>query len=532
VAASIARAADLITAVGRARSADEAARAAVVAAVSPLLVEELLHDQLADAEAPVVAIGIAASPGAGSGQVYFSSDAVIDALDRGELVVLACPETSPADETAMRLAEGIVTSRGGLTSHAAVVARGLGVPAVCGVEAMAFVDGAMVAGDQRIAEGVFVTVDGTAGELRLGSTGVAAADPPPELHELLAWADEIRGERLAVRANADTGADAVRARGFGAQGIGLVRTEHMFLGDRLPLFQRYLLADDPDDQESALLALHDVQRLDFGAVLEAMDDLPVTVRLLDPPLHEFLPPLEDLLVAEARSELDAPGQALLASARQWHEHNPMIGTRGVRLAVLRPDLYRTQVRALLAAVADRRAAGGSPVVEIMVPFVVDRSELAHVRGWIEDEVAAAGAADVTIGAMIETPRAALLAGSVAREADFVSLGTNDLTQTTFAFSRDDVEIRVLPTYAEEGLLAENPFVTIDQSGVGALIEGALFAGRAARPGLSVGVCGEHGGDPASIHYFVAIGVDYVSCSPFRVPVARLAGAQAVLGVNP
>ncbi|MGI9603009.1 MAG: putative PEP-binding protein [Acidimicrobiales bacterium] len=519
----------LVAAVVAARDRGAEARSEVVAAVSTDLVEQLLHTQLDAGTAPVVATGIAASPGAGTGQVYFSSAAAIDALDRGELIVLARPETTPADETAMRMAEGIVTARGGLTSHAAVVARGLGIPAVCGAEAVAFADGVMRIGDTTIEQGALVTVDGGAGELLLGAGTVSAVDPPDELDEVLSWADTIRGDRIAVRANADTGADAARARAFGADGLGLCRTEHMFLGDRLPLIQRYLLAHDESGQQQALDELFEVQRHDLGAVLAAMDGLPVTVRLLDPPLHEFLPPLEELVVSDAQGTLDDAGRALLASARQWHEQNPMIGTRGVRLAILRPELYRTQVRALLAAAADRRAEGEDPHVEIMVPFVVDRAELAHVRQWIESEVEAVGLDHVSVGAMVETPRAALLAGSVAAEADFVSLGTNDLTQTTYAFSRDDIEARLVRAYVDAGILTSNPFVTIDQAGVGSLIEGALFAGRAARPGLEVGVCGEHGGDPESIEYFVAVGIDYVSCSPFRVPIARLAAAQAILG---
>ncbi|MDH3706463.1 MAG: PEP-utilizing enzyme [Acidimicrobiia bacterium] len=526
--APITTADELVAAVAEACDGGGEARAEVVAAVDAALVEALLHSQLDDRDTPVLATGVAASPGVGSGAAYFSSESAIDALDRGEQVVLVCPETTPADETAMRLAEGIATSRGGLTSHAAVVARGLGVPAVCGSDALRFDDGVLRVVDRDIAEGTVLTVDGNAGEVLLGEAATTAAEPPAELDELLGWADEIRGDRFAVRANADTGETATWARDFGAQGLGLCRTEHMFLGDRLPLVQRYLLADSDDAQQAALDDLFVVQRDDFEAVLAAMDGLPVTVRLLDPPLHEFLPPLEQLIEADARGELDEAGRALLASARQWHEHNPMIGTRGVRLAVLRPDLYRTQVRALLAAAAVRRGAGGDPLLEIMVPFVVDRAELAHVRAWIDDEVAAAGLDHVSVGAMIETPRAALLAGSVAAEADFFSLGTNDLTQTVFAFSRDDVERELVAAYVAHDLLPGNPFMRIDEAGVGSLIEGALFAGRAARPGLEVGVCGEHGGDPDSIRYFVRVGIDYVSCSPFRVPIARLVGAQAVL----
>ncbi|HLK45084.1 MAG TPA: putative PEP-binding protein, partial [Acidimicrobiales bacterium] len=358
---------------------------------------------------------------------------------------------------------------------------------------------------------------------------------PKQLETILGWADAIRKGHLAVRANADTGEDAATARRLGAEGIGLCRTEHMFLAeDRLPIVRRMILARDEDAVRSALDELLVAQRTDFLQILEAMDGLPVTVRLLDPPLHEFLPPLEDLIVKEATGTLDAAERELLDAARAWREVNPMLGTRGVRLGVVRPGLYEMQVRALMEAAVERVAAGGRPVVEVMIPLTVSRAELAHARGWVESAMAETvppalrRRLKVTIGTMIETPRAALVAGELAGAADFFSFGTNDLTQMTFGFSRDDVEGRLMGPYLERGLLAANPFDTIDRDGVGALVRMAVADGRRAVPGLKCGVCGEHGGDPASIALFEEVGLDYVSCSPYRVPVARLAAAQAVV----
>ena len=361
--------------------------------------------------------------------------------------------------------------------------------------------------------------------------------PRAEFDVVLGWADEVCEGLLEVRANADTGPDAARARAFGARGVGLCRTEHQFLGDRLPLLRRAILAATDEEEAAALAELAAVQRTDFEALLEAMDGLPVTVRLLDPPLHEFLPSLEDIAGQEATGRpLGEQERALHAATRLWHEQNPMLGTRGVRLGILRPGLYRMQVAALLDAVAARLGAGGRPQAEIMIPLVVAREELALVRSWVQDEIDAAArrhgrdlaAGAVAIGTMIETPRAALRAAEIAEVADFFSFGTNDLTQMTFGFSRDDVESRIMPTYLAAGLLTHNPFETIDADGVGELVSSGVARGRAGRAGLPVGVCGEHGGDPASIAFFLDAGVNYVSCSPFRVPVARLAAAHAVL----
>jgi pyruvate,orthophosphate dikinase len=351
---------------------------------------------------------------------------------------------------------------------------------------------------------------------------------------VLGWADEVRGDRLGIRANADTGADAAKARELGAAGIGLCRTEHMFLGeDRLPVVRAMILADTPDEEEAALARLLEVQRQDFVEVLAAMDGLPVTVRLLDPPLHEFLPDVEELALKEALSGLEEEEQELLAAARSWREANPMLGTRGVRLGVVKPGLYAMQVRALVEAAAVRVADGGTPVVEIMIPLTITREELALARSWVEAAIEASdadtGGMAISIGTMVETPRAALRADELAEVSDFFSFGTNDLTQMTFGFSRDDVEGRIMGAYLEHGLLPRNPFETIDVPAVGELVRIAVERGRATRPDIKLGVCGEHGGDAESVAFFHEVGLDYVSCSPFRVPIARLAAAQAVLG---
>jgi pyruvate, orthophosphate dikinase len=369
----------------------------------------------------------------------------------------------------------------------------------------------------------------------LGAMELASAEPPPEFTTILEWADRIRKGKLAVRANADTGEDATNARRLGAEGIGLCRTEHMFLApDRLPVVREMILANTPEQEEAALAKLRDVQQQDFEEILEAMDGLPVTVRLLDPPLHEFLPSVEELRIKEATTGLSPKEKKLLAAAESWSEHNPMIGTRGVRLGVIKPGLYAMQVRALLAAAAVLRGRGLNPIVEIMIPLTVTREELGLARSWCETEIAAAvkglkNKPEITIGTMIETPRAAIRADQIAEEADFFSFGTNDLTQLTFGFSRDDVESRMMPAYLEQGLLKRNPFDTIDQSGVGDLVRIGVERGRATKPKLKVGVCGEHGGDPESIEMFYRLGLNYVSCSPFRVPIARLAAAQAIVG---
>ncbi|MBN2622008.1 MAG: pyruvate, phosphate dikinase [Acidimicrobiales bacterium] len=503
-------------------------------------VEQVLHPRFASNDVQVVATGLAASPGAAVGQVHFTADAAAEAAAAGTKVILVRTETSPEDVHGMQASEGILTARGGLVSHAAVVARGWGIPAVVGADAITISGRSFTVGDVTVGEGDVISIDGTTGQVVLGEVELAASEAPPELDTILGWADSIRRgknrrrARLGVRANADTGADAAKARSLGAEGIGLCRTEHMFFGDdRLPVVREMILADTPDAEAAALEKLLAVQRADFVEVLEAMDGLPVTVRLLDPPLHEFLPRIDELLVRQADGGLGQDETALLAAARSWHEQNPMLGTRGVRLGVLKPGLYAMQVRALVEAALQRAKDGGKPVVEIMIPLTVTREEMAEARRWVTEAIAQAMKGsrrklDITVGTMIETPRAALRADEIAEAADFFSFGTNDLTQMAFGFSRDDVEARLMPAYLERGLLRRNPFETVDVDGVGELVAMAVERGRKTARGLKMGVCGEHGGDPESIAFFQRVGLDYVSCSPFRVPVARLAAAQAIV----
>ena len=504
--------------------------------------DQVLHPQFAG-KSKVLTKGLGASPGAAVGAVVFTADDAVAESDKGTAVILVRSETSPEDVHGMLVAEGILTARGGLVSHAAVVARGWGKPAVVGAEQVKFGDDTFIVGDISVKRGDVISIDGATGEVMLGALAMAASEPPPEFHTVLGWADVIRkggkGVRgLKVRANADNGPDSRNARKFGAEGVGLCRTEHMFLAeDRLPIVRAMILAETDDEEEKALETLRVAQKADFEDILREMDGLPVTIRLLDPPLHEFLPKTEDLRIKQATKGLTKREEKLLAAAESWHEFNPMLGTRGVRLGVVKPGLYEMQVRALMEAAAERVAKGGKPVVEIMIPLTVTREELALARGWVEKAVAetkskmdkaAAKVLDVTIGTMVETPRAAVRSDEIAEEADFFSYGTNDLTQMTFGFSRDDVEGRMMNEYLEQGLLKRNPFETIDQSGVGSLVKDSVAGGRRTKPNLKLGVCGEHGGDPESIMFFYEVGLDYVSCSPFRVPIARLSAAQAVL----
>ena len=511
--------------------------------------DSVLHPQFAGSGYAAWAKGLGASPGRPSGGSTSRPTMPPPQRSGARPVILVRNETSPEDVHGMLAAEGILTARGGLVSHAAVVARGWGKPAVVGAEVLRLGDRQVTAGGVTLSEGDWVSLDGGAGIVVAGQVPLTAAKPPAAFDTVLSWADDIRKGHLAVRANADTGDDAANARKLGAEGIGLCRTEHMFLGeDRLPVVRRMILAQTPAEETDALEELRLVQREDFIAILAAMDGLPVTVRLLDPPLHEFLPSTEELAHKEATVGLNPEERRLYEAALSWKEANPMLGTRGVRLGVIKPGLYAMQVRALMEAARQRVADGGHPIVEIMIPLTVTRAELALARGWVEDAVAdvnkerapraskgAAKAAtakrgklEVTIGTMIETPRAALRAAEIAEVADFFSFGTNDLTQMTFGFSRDDVEGRMMDAYLELGLLPRNPFEVVDFDGVGELVRLGTERGRATKPGLKVGVCGEHGGDPQSIDLFYDAGLDYVSCSPFRVPVARLAAAQAVL----
>ncbi len=526
----------IVAAVREARAAGTVdAAVTAVRAIAPEALAELFHASLAGSDdVPPLTTGLAASPGAAVGRIVLSADAAVAAADAGEPAMLVRPETTPDDVVGMQAARGILTSRGGLVSHAAVVARGWGIPAVVGATEVGIDGDTVRIGDTTLRAGDRITIDGSTGHVYAGALATVASAPPAELDVLLRWADEIAAAHVEVRANADTEGDATVGRRMGARGIGLCRTEHMFLShDRLPIMRRFILAHDAAAEAAALSELESAQTHDFERVLDAMDGLPVTVRLLDPPLHEFLPDIDDLAAREARGELDGDGRAELTAARRLHETNPMIGTRGVRLALVRSGLYQMQVRALCTAAAGLFAAGKRPHVEIMVPLVVDPEELRIARGWVRDVLDEIGHPElsstvITVGAMIETPRAALLAGALADHADFFSIGTNDLTQMTYAFSRDDVEARLLPAYQAMGILPANPFAVLDQQGVGELVRIGHDAARRAKPTIKIGVCGEHAGDPSSAAFLVGQGVDSVSCSPFRVPLARLAVAQALL----
>ncbi len=507
---------------------------AALGAVDPTELATFLHTSL-EVEAEAIANGLPASPGAATGRIVLTALAAMDAADRGETVILVRPETTPDDVLGMQAAAGILTTRGGLASHAAVVARGWGIPAVVGAAGVE-IDGDRVRlGDHEVRSGDEITIDGTDGSIYLGSLAVSGDEAPSELDTLLGWADDVAElAGLEVRANADAADDATTSRSLGARGIGLCRTEHMFLApSRLPLMRRFILAADAATEAEALAALEVAQEADFEGILESMDGLPVTVRLLDPPLHEFLPDLVELTRGEATQALSALEVEELAAVRRLHETNPMLGTRGVRLGMIRPGVYQMQVRALVRAAASLVARGKQPKVEIMVPLVVDAEELRVARGWVTDALDELGhpelsAGVLAVGAMIETPRAALTAGALAEHADFFSFGTNDLTQMTYAFSRDDVEAALLPAYEAAGILESNPFAALDQPGVGRLIELACADARAARPDIKLGICGEHAGHPPSAAYVIGLGLDSISCSPFRVPMARLGAAQALL----
>ncbi len=512
-------------------------RTEAVLRVQPAQLDQLLHPQFdPKAKFTVLAKGLNASPGAAVGRVYFTADDAEARHEEGQHVILVRPETSPDDLHGMIAAEGILTSRGGLVSHAAVVARGMGKPAICGAEAVKIDLAArtFTAGGTTVREGEIISINGTTGEIVAGEVAVITPEPSGPFDVILGWADALR--TLKVRTNADLPEDARKAREFGAEGIGLCRTEHMFLGDRLPIVQRMILADTPAEEAAALEELRAQQETDFEGILEAMDGLPVTVRLLDPPLHEFLPDHEELIIKQARGEITDAELKLLKASEFWRESNPMLGTRGVRLGIIKPGLYRMQVRALMQAAVTRRKAGGNPIVEIMIPLIVSEPELKLLEVWTREEAEkvlqeAGMQIDYLVGTMIETPRAALVADGIATVAEFFSFGTNDLTQMTFGFSRDDIEGRFMSEYLEYKLLAANPFETLDVEGVGQLVRMGVEKGRAARPGIKLGICGEHGGDPASVAFCHEVGLDYVSCSPYRVPIARLAAAHAAVGAG-
>ena len=516
---------------------------------------QLMFPRFDDSASPTkIAHGMNASPGAAVGKVVFDSDTAVEWSNRGEKVILVRRETNPDDLHGMVAAQGILTSRGGKTSHAAVVARGMGKTCVCGAESIDVSNN-----DRRfttrsgveVYEGNVISIDGTSGDVFLGEVPVVdspvvqyfegeldpespeAGDLVAAVHRVIRHADGLR--RMTVRTNADVGDDAARARRFGAQGIGLCRTEHMFLGDRRALVEALILADTDEERDRQLAELLPLQRKDFVDIFEAMDDLPVTIRLLDPPLHEFLPDLTELSVrvalAEARGEATELDRRLLQAVQRLHEQNPMLGLRGVRLGVVIPGLFEMQARAILEAASERIVAGGRPRVEIMVPLVASVQELETVKQDIlqvaRDVRTETGVnLEFLIGTMIELPRAAVTADQIAESAEFFSFGTNDLTQTTWGFSRDDVEASFFSAYLEKGIFGVSPFETIDRDGVGALVRVGAERGRTARPGLKLGVCGEHGGDPESVHFFDEVGLDYVSCSPFRVPVARLEAGRA------
>jgi pyruvate,orthophosphate dikinase len=505
----------------------------------------------ANHEATKLTTGVSASPGAAVGKAVFDSGRAAEQAAAGEDVILVRRETNPDDLHGMIAAKGILTSRGGKTSHAAVVARGMGKTAVCGADELEVdIPGRklIAPGGVVVAEGDVISIDGTTGDVYLGAAPVA---PSPVVSyfegnldarsdELVTAVDRIMKHadarrRLGVYANADVGEDCARARRFGAGGIGLVRTEHMFLGERRQLVERLILAEDDATRQAALDALEPLQRGDFAEIFEAMDGLPVTIRLIDPPLHEFLPDLTEIsvrvaLAGEAATDKD---RKLLEAVRRLHEQNPMLGLRGVRLGLVIPGLFAMQVRAIAHAAAERKKAGSSPRPEIMIPLTASVQEMEIAREEVERVLEAVEKetgvhVHTLIGTMIEVPRAALLAGDIARSAEFFSFGTNDLTQMAWGFSRDDVEGAFFSRYIELGVFGVSPFETIDAEGVGRLVRIATEEGRAARPELKLGICGEHGGDPESVHFFHQAGLDYVSCSPFRVPVARLEAGRAVV----
>jgi pyruvate,orthophosphate dikinase len=508
-------------------------RRTAVARVDPVQLEQLLHPAIdVDAAPAPIARGLPASPGAASGRVVFAVDRAVAMAEAGESVILVRSETSPEDIDGMRVARAILTSTGGMTSHAAVVARGMGKCCVvgCGGLAIDYARRSFAVNGRTVQEGDSITVEGSTGNIYLGEIPTASAELDETFDTFMAWVDEVR--RLGVRANADTPADARQARRFGAEGIGLCRTEHMFFEEgRIDWVRRMIVADTEKDRRAALERLLPMQRDDFAGVFRAMDGFPVTVRLLDPPLHEFVPGEPDEIKALAiRIGVDA--DHLAARVNSLHEFNPMLGHRGCRLGITFPEIYEMQVRAIMEAACIVRRDGVDVQPEIMIPLVGLRAELALLRDMVvrvADGVLDAKEMQIPylVGTMIEVPRAALTAGEIASVSDFFSFGTNDLTQMTFGFSRDDSP-KFLKAYVDAGILARDPFETIDVAGVGRLVRLATEEGRAARPGLKLGLCGEHGGDPASVRFMNELGLDYVSCSPFRVPVARLAAAQAAL----
>jgi pyruvate,orthophosphate dikinase len=510
--------------------------------IEPAQLEQLLHRRIdPQAELEVLTSGLPASPGAATGVVAFTADRAVELVEQGKKVILVRTETSPEDIHGMAVAEGILTARGGRTSHAAVVARGMGKCCVAGCEAIKVnekekefkVNGFM------FKEGDFISLDGNTGRVIKGKVSTLEPELSAEFTELMKWANEIK--TLGVRANADTPGDARLAREMGAEGVGLCRTEHMFFGEeRLPYVQQMILAENKEEREKALEKLEPMQKDDFKGILKEMEGLPVIIRLLDPPLHEFLPNYEDLLVEVSKLRMEKADQkqlrekeSVLKKIVALREINPMLGHRGCRLGITFPEVYNMQTRAVFEAVAELIAEKRSVEPEIMIPLVINEKELAILRKEavrIAEEVMKEKKVrfEYKIGTMIELPRAALCADKIARQADFFSYGTNDLTQTTFGFSRDDAEGKFIPIYLEDKILTDNPFEILDQDGVGQLIEIGTQRGRKSNKNLEVGICGEHGGEPSSVKFCHRIGLDYVSCSPYRIPIARLAAAQAKL----
>ncbi|PWM53301.1 MAG: pyruvate, phosphate dikinase [Clostridiales bacterium] len=503
-------------------------------------IDQLLHPSIdPNAKLEVVAQGLPASPGAACGKILFDANEAEERGKKGEKVLMVRTETTPDDIHGIIMAQGILTSRGGMTSHAAVVARGMGKPCVCGCDALKidYENQCVYINGRKVMKDEIISVDGSTGNVMLGEVPLLPPALSDDFKQILAWADEMGG--MQVWANADNPRDAKKAREFGAKGIGLCRTEHMFMEqDRLPIVQEMILAENLEARESALAKLLPIQQGDFYGILDAMVGLPVTIRLLDPPLHEFLPNAEELALEindmrheNADAALIEEKEELLRSVRALHEMNPMLGHRGSRLGVTYPEIYRMQARAILQAAADLIKEGKDIKVEIELPLVIDAEEVRMLR----EEIEAVGRSvmeekgvqfDYLIGSMIELPRACLLADELAQYADYFTFGTNDLTQTTLGFSRDDAEGKFMPAYREKKILKENPFAVLDRKGVGKLIETAVQKGRSVKPGISFGICGEHGGEPSSIEFCHGAGLTFVSCSPYRVPIARVAAAQA------
>ncbi len=514
-------------------------KAEAIATIDPASLDQLLHPTFDPrAKFDVLTRGVSASPGAAKGEVVFTADDAVAAAEEGRSVVLVRPFTEADDVAGFFAARGILTSEGGKASHAALVARGMGRPAVVGAQELRIDLGAKTisVNGTTVGEGDAIAIDGTTGAVTLDDVALVEPEVSEHFERVLGWADELR--KLGVRTNADAPDDARKAREFGAEGIGLCRTEHMFMAaDRQPKMRAMIMSDTTEDRRAALAELLPLQQEDFEGLFEAMAGLPVTIRLLDPPLHEFLPNLAELAADVERARIEVADdleamERLLARVEEIHEENPMLGTRGCRLGILYPEIYEMQVKAIMRAARAVEERGAEPPhPEVMIPLVDYETEIELMRALvvaIGDEEGMTAGEDYTVGTMIELPRACFVADRIAQHADFFSFGTNDLTQTALGFSRDDVESKFLARYLERKLIDRSPFETIDQPGVGWLVRLAAWVGREARPDLKLGICGEHGGDPESIAFFHMAGLDYVSCSPFRVPIARVAAAQAAV----